>query len=197
VLWTLYTYVGLIYSNTMSGSPFKSRKARKVTHSDNPKTARNRTAESSKKGFDAAELKAKNGHRVAKHRQLTRLHNSREWQRLSSAEQTKRESDVIAVLEQKLHDKIKELEREWDRQVDESDIEDKDESDALSADQLGNDMDLDPVVTPKGDAEEDWDDEPEDPMFLLGPIHQKHARVWKKRLSKWERMAQKEAKDRN
>jgi len=36
-------------------------------------------------------------------------------------------------------------------------------------------MDLDPVVTPKADAEEDWEDEledPEDPVSLLGPIHQ-------------------------
>ena len=139
----------------MSGSRFKPRKPREVTHSDNPKTVRNRTVESSKRGFDAAELKAKNAHRVTKHRHLTKLHNSSKWQRLSGAEQTKRERDVIAVLEQKLHDKIKELEWEWDRQVDESDIEDKDESEALSEDQLQDDMDLDPVVTPKGDTEED------------------------------------------
>ena len=90
------------------------RKARKIDHSDNPKTARNRQSEAAKQGFEAAELKAKNTHRVVKHRQLTKLHKSREWQSLSDVDKAKRQKEVVQALEERLRDKMKKLEIKWE-----------------------------------------------------------------------------------
>ena len=113
-------FIALMHSLTMSNNPFMPRKARKIDYSDNPKTARNRQTEAAKQGFEAAELKAKNTHRVVKHRQLTKLHKSREWQSLSATDKTNREKEVMLALEERLRDKIKELEIEWERPNDDN-----------------------------------------------------------------------------
>jgi hypothetical protein len=196
----------------MSNNPFTPRKVRKIYHSDNPKTARNRETEASKQGFEAAELKAKNTHRVAKHRQLTKLHRSREWQSLSDVDKAKRQEEVVQALEETLRHKIKQLEIEWER-PDDHHIDDNEFLDIQpilqSAESLGDEMDLDRGTTStigdgtvdgKTDGNEDtdgWEDEPEDSVSLLNSLHKRHAKEWQKKLRRLERRARWEAVDRN
>jgi hypothetical protein len=172
----------------MSKSPFKPRKARKVQYSDNPKTARNRQAEATKKGFEVAELKAKIAFRTNKSRHLTKLHKSEEWNSLSPQERWKRENAVVLPLEQKYKEKIRLLEKEWDQVMD-SDVEDEQDKNHTDSDSelaedgeysdgdvdvqenekdtddtkygdVSGDMDVDPLSEKEGDSDE-WEDEDE------------------------------------
>jgi len=188
------------------------RKARKIDHSDNPKTARNRQSEAAKQGFEAAELKAKNTHRVVKHRQLTKLHKSREWQSLSDVDKAKRQKEVVQALEERLRDKIQELEIEWER-PDDHHIDDNELLDmqaiVQSVASLGDEMDLDHGATStvddgnvdgKTDGNEDtdsWEDEPEDTMSLLNSLHKRHAKEWQRKLRRLERRSRWEVVDQN
>lgn len=196
----------------MSNNPFTPRKACKIAHSDNPKTARNRQTEAAKQGFEAAELKAKNTHRVFKHRQLTKLHESREWQSLNDVDKTNRQKEVVQALEERLRDKIKQLELEWerpdDRHIDDNELLDM-QAIVQSAGSLGDKMDLDDGATStvgygnvdgKTGGNEDtdsWEDEPEDSASLLNSLHQRHAKEWQKKLRRLESRARREAVDQN
>ena len=188
------------------------RKARKIDHSDNPKTAWNRQSEAAQQGFEAAELKAKNTHRVVKHRQLMKHHKSREWQSLSDVDKAKCQKEVVQALEERLRDKIQELEIEWER-PDDHHIDDNELLDmqaiVQSVASLGDEMDLDHGATStvddgnvegKTDGNEDtdsWEDEPEDTMSLLNSLHKTHAKEWQKKLRRLERRARREAVDQN
>src|ERR1700694_4161047 len=140
---------------------FKPRKARKVTLSDNPKTLRNREAEAAKRGYEAGLLKAKNTFRVNKHRCLKKHHDSPDLSSVGDQERQRREKDAIKILTISHENKLRELEREWDRKVDQEDIVDEEIhglplSDASSEEE----RDDDPVTENEGDAEE-WEDDKE------------------------------------
>ena len=188
------------------------RKARKIDYSDNPKTARNRQTAAGKQGFEAAELKVKNTHRVVKHRQLTKLHQSREWQSLSAADKTNREKEVVQALEERLRDKIKQLEIEWERS-DDSHIDDHElldmqpivQSPGWLGDKMGSDRGANSTVQDGNvdgttDANEDtdsWEDEPEESVSLLNSLHKRHTKEWQKKLRRLERRARWEVVDQN
>ena len=96
----------------MSTKDFKPRRVVRSNLSSNPKTARNRAAETSKRGFEAAELKAKTAYRVNKSRALGKLHKSSGWDILSSAEKGRREQDALEEVEDKFSRRMPELHRE-------------------------------------------------------------------------------------
>jgi hypothetical protein len=92
---------------------FKPRQVVKQNLSTNPKTARNRAAEASKRGFDAAEHKAKSAYRVNKSRALEKLHKIPSWNVQSREEQERMEQEALDAVEDKFARKMDELRREW------------------------------------------------------------------------------------
>lgn len=109
----------------MANSPFKPRKARKVELSDNPRTVANRERDHAKRGWDAAAQRVDVWFRTTKSRRLAKLH---QLKGLSPEERQSREDNIVDELNVEKRRKLKELEREWTRKVDEDDIE-EDEDD--------------------------------------------------------------------
>jgi hypothetical protein len=92
---------------------FKRQLSIKSDYSKNPKTIRNRQAQISKQGLDAALLKADTAFRTAKSRALAKLHKSNGWDAFSAVERESKESQVISDLEQKRDSKKHQHELEW------------------------------------------------------------------------------------
>jgi hypothetical protein len=127
---------------------FKRRQARQLTHSDNPKTVRNREWESAKTGFDAAVLKAKTALRQLKHRRLKALRLSKSYLASGEPDREQQEIECMAGLEEEHVKRMDELEAEWNRKLEESDIdEDECKDEAMSECDEGQD---------NIDGEEEW-----------------------------------------
>jgi hypothetical protein len=96
-----------------ASSPFKPRQLTSRTRSTNPKTIRNRNAEATKQGLDAAFLKADVAFRTAKSRAFVKLHDSKEWKYMSDRERSQAEKKVEKVLKDKRDMKKRDMEKEW------------------------------------------------------------------------------------
>ena len=125
----------------MSEILFQPRKARKTSHSDNPKTKRNREAEAAKSGFEAAELKARTAFRTSKSRHLAKLHRTPGWLTLTPAQREDREADVVEALEEKLAQKIRALDKLWNIIGDGSSGDEQDDDDDSPENQHHDDDD--------------------------------------------------------
>jgi hypothetical protein len=181
----------------MSGKDFKPRQPVKQNHSDNPKTARNRAAEASKRGFKAGELKAKSAYRVNKSRALRKLHKTPEWNIRSPTEQDKLERDAMEPVEEKFALRMEGLRREWDRKLVEDDF-DSDEEPTDDGDLNTDDVDMVESVDIIGsDGPEDgWEDVDgmEGVDETIAEVIKDSERGWNVKLGRWAKMAEIEEK---
>jgi hypothetical protein len=176
----------------MLSGDFKPRQARKEHHSDNAKTVRNRAAEVSKTGFEAAELRARTAFRTNKSRALGRLRNSPGWNECSLKEQERREQEALNAVEKKFLDRMDDLRKEWGRKLEEDDFQ----SDEEPSDSAAFDMELErDVVMSDGIGSDGWEDmpDPEAMTETLTRIVKGSEAVWMKKMAKWERVAEWEA----
>jgi hypothetical protein len=132
----------------VANSPFKPRKARKIELSDNPRSVANRERDHAKRGWDAAEQRVDVWFRTTKSRRLAKLHKLKG---LSPQDRQSREDNVVDELNAEKRRKLKELEREWTRKVDEEDM-DEDEDDAPK------DLDEEYWIGEDSDEDEEEDD---------------------------------------
>ncbi len=161
-----------MYPN-LSPRAFKPRQASSKEHSTNAKTVRNRLNQVSKRGIDAALLKADGAFRRAKSRALQKLRQSPGWGFMSAEQQARAERDAIRPLETRRDYKRRHLEMEWRYKVEEGMV-DPDEDDlnarttAMAIDEAPSTrkrrMEEEEVLDDDGDeswedceGQEDWD----------------------------------------
>jgi hypothetical protein len=132
----------------VANSPFKPRKARKIELSDNPRSVANRERDHAKRGWDAAAQRVDIWFRTTKSRRLAKLHKLKG---LSPQERQSQEDNIVDELNVEKRRKLKELEREWTRKVDEEDM-DEDEDDAPK------DLDEEYWIGEDSDEDEEEDD---------------------------------------
>jgi hypothetical protein len=188
----------------MSETLFQPRKARRTSHSDNPKTKRNREAEAAKSGFEAAELKARTAFRTSKSRHLAKLHRTPGWSALTATQREDREADVVEELEKKLREKLRALDKLWDTGTivdgsteNEHDAHDENEHDAhdgspenmMESKILGS-IEMDDIE----DDEDAWEDEPED---TFREVFHRYEVGYDKKFRKWEKRSAHEELENN
>lgn len=177
----------------MSSEDFKPRKARKQQYSENAKTARNRAAEASKRGFEAAELRARIAYRTNKSRSLAKLHKSDRWNLLSPTEQERREAGACEAVERRFFDRMDELRQEWGRKVVEGDLE----SDEEPSEGIGIQLQHEAIGQgDSGDSGDGWEDIGHIAMTdTLSTVVKESEMGWERKLAKWERVAERETQD--
>src|SRR5271169_4818072 len=99
----------------MPGDPFKARTSCRDILSKNPKTIKNRDAETAKYGIEIAEFHDQNAFRTAKYRALKKLRTSAGWITLGPDAQKEVEESIIADLEAKCEQKKSVHRLEWRR----------------------------------------------------------------------------------
>jgi hypothetical protein len=170
----------------MSETLFQPRKARRTSHSDNPKTKRNREAEAAKSGFEAAELKVRTAFRTSKSRHLAKLHRTPGWSALTATQREDREADVVEELEKKLREKLRALDKLWDTGTigdgsteNEHDAHDGSPENMMESKILGS-TEMDDIE----DDEDAWEDEPQD---TFREVFYRYEVGYDKKFRKWER----------
>jgi hypothetical protein len=181
----------------MSETFFQPRKARRTSHSDNPKTKRNREAEAAKSGFEAAELKARTAFRTSKSRRLAKLHRTPGWSALTATQREDREADVVEELEKKLREKLRALDKLWDTGTivdgsseNEHDAHDGSPENTVMESKILGSTEMDDIE----DDEDAWEDEPED---TFREVFQRFEAGYDKKFRKWERRSAREASENN
>jgi hypothetical protein len=144
---------------------FKPRQTVSKQHSPNAKTTRNRNAERSKRGLEAAFLKADIAFRTAKSRALAKLHKSNEWGTLSDRQKSEAITKAVRMLEDKRDKRKRGHELEWRYKMDEG-LVDSDEEPMQEVNCVDGDVSSDrpakrqkmeeTVVDDDGDTE--WED---------------------------------------
>ena len=92
--------------------------------------------------------------RTNKSRQLAKLHRTKEWRSLSTDQRQLREDRVVEVLMEEKGRKLKELEKEWTRKVDEDDVDEEEYDNAYG-------IELHETNETRKQSESDWIDEDE------------------------------------
>ena len=85
---------------------------------------------------------------------MAKLHRTKEWRSLSTDQRQLREDRVIEVLMEEKGSKLKELEKEWTRKVDEDDVEEEEYDNAY-------DIELGETNEVMEEDEDDWIDDDE------------------------------------
>ena len=189
-------YLLTVDSTVMSETHFQPRKARKMSHSDNPKTQRNRKAESAKSGYEAAEMRAKTAFRTNKCRHLAKLHRAPEWSRLTPSQREDREADVIEELEKKHAEKLRALDTLWNGSPDNEDVtydaHDDSPENAMESNILDcTDVNRDYIDV---DDEDAWEDDEED---IVREVFKRYGEGYEKKIEEWEKTGLREAVENN
>jgi hypothetical protein len=184
-------------SAIMSEAHFQPRKARKTSHSDNPKTQRNRKAELAKSGYNAAEMRAKTAFRTNKCRHLAKLRRTPEWSRLTHSQREDREADVIEQLEKKHAEKLQALDALWNGSTDDNeDVAYDAHDDSPENTMESNILDCTNVNRDYIDVDDEdaWEDDEED---TVREVFKRYGEGYEKKIEEWEKAGLLEAEENN
>ena len=166
---------------------FKRRQARQLTHSDNPKTVRNREWESAKTGFEAAVLKAKTSLWQLKHRRLKSLRLSKFYMASGEADRKQQEIACVGALEAEHVARMDEMEAEWNRKLEESDIDEFESKEDEAMSGCDEDQNSDEEEWHGIDDEEEWKGIPDDEDAPLDEeVRNTLATTFQDRMTSWD-----------